>query len=133
MDLFSKEKARITAELSPFEPSAQTTSLLLSEAWGMFTAEKGKGWAATIANENQRYYDVLIYVVGDLPVSSISKQNIRQTLEVVKNLPRRNKKPYSEWTLEQCVEADIPEDDLISSANVKKTPQDLFLIFQGVP
>ena len=120
MDLFSKEKARITAELSPFEPSAQTTSLLLSEAWGMFTAEKGKGWAATIANENQRYYDVLIYVVGDLPVSSISKQNIRQTLEVVKNLPRRNKKPYSEWTLEQCVEADIPEDDLISSANVKK-------------
>ena len=87
MDLFSKEKARITAELSPFEPSAQTTSLLLSEAWGMFTAEKGKGWAATIANENQRYYDVLIYVVGDLPVSSISKQNIRQTLEVVKNLP----------------------------------------------
>ncbi|EGE2963975.1 tyrosine-type recombinase/integrase [Escherichia coli] len=120
MDLFSKEKARITAELSPFEPSAQTTSLLLSEAWGMFTAEKGKGWAATIANENQRYYDVLIYVVGDLPVYSISKQNIRQTLEVVKNLPRRNKKPYSEWTLEQCIEADIPEDDLISSANVKK-------------
>ncbi|MDA6779121.1 tyrosine-type recombinase/integrase [Escherichia coli] len=86
----------------------------------MFTAEKGKGWAATIANENQRYYDVLIYVVGDLPVYSISKQNIRQTLEVVKNLPRRNKKPYSEWTLEQCIEADIPEDDLISSANVKK-------------
>lgn len=120
MDLFSKEKARITAELSPFELSAQTTSLLLSEAWGMFTVEKGKGWAATIANENQRYYDVLMYVVGDLPVASISKQNIRQTLEVVKNLPRRNKKPYSEWTLEQCIESDIPEDDLISSANVKK-------------
>ncbi|MDF1983371.1 tyrosine-type recombinase/integrase [Klebsiella pneumoniae] len=93
---------------------------LLSDAWKMFTTEKGKGWAATIANENQRYYDVLMYVVGDLPVGSISKQHIRKTLEVIKNLPRRNKKPYSEWTLEQCIGSDVPEEDMISSANVKK-------------
>lgn len=86
----------------------------------MFTSEKGKGWAVAVANENQRFYDVLLCVIGDLPVGVITKQQIRQTLEVIKNLPRRTKLPYSRLSLEECIELDVPEDDLISSANVKK-------------
>ena len=86
----------------------------------MFTTEKGRGWAAAVANENQRFYDVLMQVIGDLPVGAITKQHIRQTLAVIENLPRRNKKSYSEMTLVECVDIDVPEEDLISSANVKK-------------
>ncbi|ALD74987.1 Integrase [Citrobacter portucalensis] len=101
------------------EPESHNTPLL-SVAWKMFTSEKGKGWAVAVANENQRFYDVLLCVIGDLPVGVITKQQIRQTLEVIKNLPRRTKLPYSRLSLEECIEFDVPEDDLISSANVKK-------------
>ncbi|MEF7177862.1 tyrosine-type recombinase/integrase [Escherichia coli] len=93
---------------------------LLSEAWKLFVAEKGKTWAITIARKNNRFYKVLMHVLGDVPVGSITKQHIRQTLAVIENMPRRNVKPYSEMTLEECIDFDVPEDDLISSANVKK-------------
>ncbi|EOU9590349.1 tyrosine-type recombinase/integrase [Klebsiella aerogenes] len=93
---------------------------LLSEAWKLFVAEKGKTWAITIARENNRFYEVLMHVLGDIPVGSITKQHIRQTLAVIENLPRRNLKPYSEMSLSECIDCDVPEDDLISSANVKK-------------
>lgn len=93
---------------------------LLSEAWKLFVAEKGKTWVITIARENNRFYEVLTHVLGDIPVGSITKQHIRQTLAVIENLPRRNVKPYSDMTLEECIDFDVPEDDLISSANVKK-------------
>ncbi|MBT0604842.1 recombinase XerC, partial [Klebsiella quasipneumoniae] len=72
---------------------------LLSDAWKLFVAEKGKNWAITIARENNRFYEVLKHVLGDIPVGSITKQHIRQTLAVIENLPRRNHKPYSEMSL----------------------------------
>ncbi|MCS2162857.1 recombinase XerC [Scandinavium sp. H11S7] len=114
-----KKPAAKKAVVPTVEPESNDTPLL-SSAWKMFTTEKGKGWAAAVANENQRFYDVLMYVIGDLPVGVITKQHIRQTLEVIENLPRRNKKPYSEMTLAECVDFDVPEEDLLSSANVGK-------------
>ncbi|WP_236044391.1 tyrosine-type recombinase/integrase [Klebsiella michiganensis] len=100
-------------------PEADNTPLL-SEAWKLFVAEKGKTWAITIARENNRFYEVLMHVLGNVPVGSITKQHIRQTLAVIENLPRRNLKPYSDMSLDECIDFDVPEDDLISSANVKK-------------
>ncbi len=102
------------------ETSENDTTPLLSDAWRLFVAEKGKTWAITIARENNRFYEVLMHVLGDVPVGSITKQSIRQTLAVIENLPRRNLKPYSEMSLSECIDCDVPEDDLISSANVKK-------------
>lgn len=67
-------------------PGADNTPLL-SEAWKLFVAEKGKTWAITIARENNRFYEVLMHVLGDVPVGSITKQHIRQTLAVIENLP----------------------------------------------
>ncbi|WP_395279281.1 tyrosine-type recombinase/integrase [Enterobacter asburiae] len=104
----------------PTVESESNDTPLLSVAWKMFTTEKGKGWAAAVANENQRFYDVLMHVIGDLPVGAITKQHIRQTITVIENLPRRNRKPYCEMTLMECIDFDVPEEDLMSSANVKK-------------
>lgn len=114
-----KKPATKQAVVTVDAPDDDTTPLL-SEAWKLFVAEKGKTWAITIARENNRFYEVLMHVLGDIPVGSITKQHIRQTLAVIENLPRRNVKPYSEMTLEECIDFDVPEDDLISSANVKK-------------
>lgn len=114
------KKPAVKQAVSPSVEAESHNTPLLSVAWKMFTTEKGKGWAAAVANENQRFYDVLLHVIGDLPVGAITKQHIRQTLDVIENLPRRNKNPYSEMTLTGCIDFDVPEEDLISSANVKK-------------
>ncbi|WP_300002915.1 hypothetical protein [uncultured Cedecea sp.] len=121
MDIFSKEKANIAQAISPCTLAEEEADCpLLSDAWKMFTSEKGKGWASTTAKENQRFYDVLLYVIGDIPVDEITKQHIRKTIGVIKGLPRRNKNPYSEMTLEECIECDVPEDNLLSSQHVEK-------------
>ncbi|MCY3512459.1 tyrosine-type recombinase/integrase [Klebsiella michiganensis] len=114
-----KKPAAKQAVVTVDVPNDDTTPLL-SEAWKLFVAEKGKTWAITIARENNRFYEVLMHVLGDIPVGSITKQHIRQTLAVIENLPRRNLKPYSDMSLAECIDCDVPEDDLISSANVKK-------------
>lgn len=114
-----KKPATKQAVVSVEAPDDDNTPLL-SEAWKRFVAEKGKTWAITISRENNRFYEVLMHVLGDVPVGSITKQHIRQTLAVIENLPRRNLKPYSEMSLSECIDCDVPEDDLISSANVKK-------------
>ncbi|KHT08551.1 recombinase XerC [Pectobacterium brasiliense] len=117
-ELLKKPAAKQAVE--PTVESESNDTPLLSTAWKMFTTEKGKGWAAAVANENQRFYDVLMHVIGDFPVGAITKQHIRQTITVIENLPRRNRKPYSEMILAECVDFDVPEEDLMSSANVKK-------------
>lgn len=96
------------------------SSMLLSDAWELFCKEKGQKWRTAIANENNRFYEVLRHVIGDVPVDTIKKQDMRKVERVVKNLPRRNELPYARWTLEKCITEEIPEEDLISSANVLK-------------
>lgn len=61
-------------------------AIKLSEAWKMYVADKGQKWRRAVAGENQRFYEVLLYVVGDVPVDSITKQHIREALLVAKNL-----------------------------------------------
>ncbi|PHZ25550.1 tyrosine-type recombinase/integrase [Yersinia massiliensis] len=101
-------------------------AIKLSEAWKMFVQEKGNHWRLPVAKENQRFYEVLLLVVGDIPVDVITKQHIRDALQVAKNLPSRTIKPYSRMTLEECINLtqdvnyDVPEDDLISSEHVHK-------------
>jgi hypothetical protein len=86
----------------------------------MYVKEKGQSWRTNIANENRRFYDVLIYVVGDKAINLITKQDIREALKVTENLPARNKSPYHRLSLSECIQHDIPEEDLISSQHVKK-------------
>ncbi|CAI1618635.1 hypothetical protein [Serratia entomophila] len=95
-------------------------TIKLSEAWKMYVADKGQKWRRSVAGENQRFYDVLFYVVGDIPVDSISKQHIREALRVAENLPTRTRKPYSSMSLTECIAYDVPEEGLISSEHVHK-------------
>lgn len=95
-------------------------SISLSEAWQMFVKEKGSHWTKPIERENKRIFEVLLHVLGDIPVTSITKQDIRKTLYVITALPKRFGHPYKTMTLKQCIDYDVPDDDLISTATVKK-------------
>ncbi|WP_264650500.1 tyrosine-type recombinase/integrase [Candidatus Symbiopectobacterium sp. NZEC151] len=92
----------------------------LLEAWHDFRKDKGQKWRKQTANENQRFFDVLYHVVGNIPVDKISKQHIREALKVAENLPTRTRLPYSRMSLADCIEYDVPEDDLIASEHVHK-------------
>ncbi|HEJ7042957.1 TPA: DUF3258 domain-containing protein [Serratia liquefaciens] len=100
--------------------SRPSSTVKLAEAWKMYVADKGQKWRRSVAGENQRFYDVLFYVVGDIPVDGITKQHIREALRVAENLPTRTRKPYSSMSLVECISYDVPEEDLISSEHVHK-------------
>lgn len=106
-----------TAKIAETEP-AHTPRLL--EAWNVYIKDKGQKWRKQTANENQRFFDVLYHVVGDIPVDSVKKQHIRDSLKVAENLPTRTKLPYSRMSLAECIDYDVPEDDLIASEHVHK-------------
>ena len=63
---------------------------------------------------------MLIYVIGDKPIDRVTKQDIREALKVTENLPTRTKLPYKRLSLPECIDYDVPEEDLISSQHVEK-------------
>ncbi|ATM95790.1 Site-specific recombinase XerC [Yersinia frederiksenii] len=102
------------------QSNSSDSTLLLSKAWDMYIADKGKKWSTPVAKENNRFFEVLLHVLGDKLVNTITKQHIRDALLVVKNLPSRNKIPYSRMILTECIEYDVAEEDLIASEHVHK-------------
>lgn len=106
-----------TVAIAEIEP-AQSPRLL--DTWSDYIKDKGQKWRKQTANENQRLFDVLYHVVGDVPVDKISKPHIREALKVAENLPTRTKLPYSRMSLTECIDYDVPEDDLIASEHVHK-------------
>ncbi|KOC87527.1 tyrosine-type recombinase/integrase [Winslowiella iniecta] len=117
-----KQALPVVPEAAELEADVEeeSVSILLSEAWAMFVKDKGSHWVRSIEKENKRFFEILIHVVGDQPVTSITKQDIRKTLDVITALPKRFAHPYKTMTLQQCIDHDVPEEDLLSSAMVKK-------------
>lgn len=105
---------------SPKTKETTSQAITLSEAWGKYIKEKGQKWRKSIANENQRFFDVLLYVVGDKQIDLVTKQDIREALKITENLPNRIKLPYKRLTLAEFIEYDVPEEDLLSSQHVEK-------------
>ncbi|HCJ1700554.1 TPA: DUF3258 domain-containing protein, partial [Klebsiella pneumoniae] len=112
---------------APMEQNTATTAETepahcprLLEAWNDYIKDKGQKWRKQTANENQRFFDVLYHVVGDVPVDSVKKQDLRDSLKVAENLPTRTKLPYSRMSLAECIDYDVPEDNLIASEHVHK-------------
>ncbi len=119
-----KSPQAVTTDTAPPTPAhaSNTTysAVTLSVAWEMYVTDKGQNWRRSVTGENQRFYEVLLYVVGDIPVDGITKQHIREALRVAENLPTRTRKPYSSMSLAECIAYDVPEEDLISSQHVHK-------------
>ncbi|OWF75452.1 hypothetical protein B4903_20160 [Yersinia frederiksenii] len=51
-------------------------------------------------------------------VTSITKKNIKDMLDIAESLPQRNKRKYKNMSFQECLDTDIPEEDLISSRSV---------------
>lgn len=75
-------------EIVESQPPAEPEKVLtLSDAWAMYKDEKGRNWTKSISMANKRYMEVLLTVLGgETNVAAITKQDIKQVMEVVENL-----------------------------------------------
>lgn len=81
----------------------------------MYKDEKGRNWTKSISMANERYIEVLLAVLGEeTDVTAITKQDIKQVMEVVENLPKRVVQPYRSMSIQQLIACDdVPPDDLV--------------------
>ncbi|QXZ21194.1 tyrosine-type recombinase/integrase [Lelliottia amnigena] len=111
--------AEIVESQSQVEPEKVLT---LSDAWAMYKDEKGRDWTKSISMANKRYMEVLLTVLGgETDVAAITKQDIKQVMEVVENLPKRVVQPYRSMSIQQLIECDdVPPDDLVGVEAIHK-------------
>ncbi|HDC4844390.1 TPA: integrase, partial [Enterobacter kobei] len=104
---------------APAEPEKVLT---LSDAWAMYKAEKGRNWTKSISMANERYMEVLLTVLGaETDVTVITKQDIKQVMEVVENLPKRVVQPYRSMSIQQLIECDdVTPDELVGVEAIHK-------------
>ena len=96
--------------------------LALSDAWALYKDEKGRNWTKSISMANERYMAVLLTVLGgETDVTAITKQDIKQVMEVVENLPKRVVQPYRSMTIQQLIDCeDVPPDELVGVEAIHK-------------
>jgi len=97
-------------------------ALTLAGAWNMYRSEKGRSWTKAIAQANERFMEVLLVVLGaSTNVKAVTRQDIKQVMEVVENLPKRVVQPYRSMTIQQLIECDdVPPDDLVGAEAIHK-------------
>ncbi|MDE8818965.1 tyrosine-type recombinase/integrase [Citrobacter freundii] len=121
--LLPQQQIIVPSELVEPKPPAEPEKVLsLSDAWAMYKDEKGGNWTKSISMANERYMEVLLTVLGgETDVTMITKQDIKQVMEVVENLPKRVVQPYRSMTIQQLIECDdVPPDELVGVEAIHK-------------
>ena len=121
--LIPHQQMIVPAVIVESQPPAEAEKVLtLSDAWAMYKDEKGSNWTQSISMANERYMEVLLTVLGKkTDVTAITKQDIKQVMEVVESLPKRVVQPYRSMTIQQLIQCDdVPPDDLVGVEAIHK-------------
>ncbi|EOU3078927.1 hypothetical protein ACNVFV_003158, partial [Yersinia enterocolitica] len=109
----------ITAPMA--DGSNSENQLTLVEAWNDFVAftSQKKKWTLKTQKDNEANFEFIKFALGaETRVVSITKRNIIDMLDIAESLPQRNKGKYMNMSFQECLDTDIPEEDLISSRSV---------------
>ena len=121
--LIPHQQMIVPAVIVESQPPAEAEKVLtLSDAWAMYKDEKGRNWTKSISMATERYMEVLLTVLGKkTDVTAITKQDIKQVMEVVESLPKRVVQPYRSMTIQQLIQCDdVPPDDLVGVEAIHK-------------
>lgn len=122
--VIQEERETITppAITKPQKQPEMKEVLTLAGAWNMYKREKAQNWTKAISQANERFMEVLLIVLGTTTdVTTITKQDIKQVMEVVENLPKRVVQPYRSMTVQQLIECDdVPPEDLVGAESIHK-------------
>ncbi|ELY3801669.1 integrase [Cronobacter sakazakii] len=121
--LFLHQQIAPPVEIVESQPPAEPEKVLtLLDAWAMYKDEKGRNWTKSISMANERFIELLMIVLGAATdVTTITKQDIKQVMEVVENLPKRVVQPYRSMTTQQLIDfEDVPPEDLVGAESIHK-------------
>lgn len=124
--LFLHQQIAPPVEIVESQPPAEPEKVLtLLDTWAMYKDEKGRNWTKSISMANERYMEVLLTVLGgETDVAAISKQDIKQVVENVENLPKRVVQPYRSMNIQQLIEYDdVPPNQLVGVEAIHKHPK----------
>lgn len=110
-----------------------SNALTVKSAVELYVKEKCLGWRREIHRAYERYFEVLIAILGDVPVEDVTKSDMRGVWAKVRDMPKRTTSPYKEMTLKQILSVDdVAEQDMMSPANAGKhwkAYRSLFTVF----
>lgn len=97
--------------------------------------EKRKIWSTGTYESNSRYLLIAKLYMGDTPLNGLTGINFDDFLrDIVQNMPRLNRKPYSAMTWEQryeaVVEGIVEEDEMASGKTVEEYFKTLMSFFK---
>ncbi|WP_299599080.1 tyrosine-type recombinase/integrase [uncultured Microbulbifer sp.] len=105
---------------TPQKPQVETLNSpapILSEAFEQFA--KWRQWKPKAEAGFRKMFEDILHFTGDKPVNVISRRDIKNTLNKIALLPRRNNLKYGNTHVSQLAKLDVPEDERISSKTVK--------------
>jgi len=106
-------------------------SLLLSESYKKFIKFK-KNLTGKMIKDYDRYLDFTLAMLGDIESHKVTKQALRECLEVFQQMPLGNRSPYNRLSMAEKVSlakaGEIPEEHLIKV----KTVIELLKFYQGL-
>lgn len=103
------------------DDSNSENQLTLVEAWNDFVAftSKKRKWTLKTQKDNEANFEFIKFALGaETRVTSITKRNIKDMLNMAESLPQRNKGKYKTMPFQVCLDTDIPEEDLISPRSI---------------
>lgn len=99
-----RETVTPAAVTNPQKQNELKEVLTLAGAWNMYKKEKAQNWTKVISQANERSMEVLLIVLGvSTDVTTITKQDIKQVMEVAENLPKRVVQRYRSMTIQQLI------------------------------
>lgn len=112
-------------------PTITKTSPLLSESYNSFIQFK-KNLTEKIIKDYDRYLDFTLAMLGDIETHRITKQALRECLEIYQQMPKSNVKPYHQMSMMDKVDlakaGEIPEEHLVKA----KTVSEILKFYQGL-
>ena len=121
-ELDSQRKVAHISE--PVEPDLPKISEFIPEflAWD----EDGRNRSDKVVSAYRRELDFLLATVGDKPVNRVTRQDIKESINIKRKMPKRHTLPYKNWSIADTVEKiqsgyEVEDDDLIASKTAKDT------------
>ncbi|WP_439842698.1 tyrosine-type recombinase/integrase [Aeromonas taiwanensis] len=116
---------------STLAPAMTETSQLLSESYKKFIKFK-KNLTGKMIKDYDRYLDFTLAMLGDIETHNVTKQALRECLEVYQQMPKGNLSPYNTMSMADKVDlakaGEIEKDHLIAA----KTAGELLKFYQSL-
>ena len=105
---------------------------LISTIMDKYVAEIGSQWEPETIDTYQATYKLFLEIMGDIPIKTIERKDIRRFKETLMKLPsnRNKKKKYQGKTIAQLVKMNIEDTDTLSSSTVNKELQRIGSVFE---